>query len=103
MESGVAVIFKILRHYITKDKANTIEKIITKWAPPNKKECADNNPTEAYIRAVVKRTSIKRDVPITVTFDMLNPIVVAICIIENGGSFIAPEIFKKAWELLQNK
>ena len=59
MQYGVRAGFKILRNYITgyhglSAKCNTIEKIITRWAPPK-----ENN-TPAYIAAVEKYTGIPR-------------------------------------------
>ena len=59
MQYGVRAGFKILRNYITgyhglSAKCNTIEKIITRWAPPKE------NDTPAYIQAVEKYTGIPR-------------------------------------------
>lgn len=57
MQYGVRAGFKILKKYITgynglTQKFNTIEKIITRWAPAN-----ENN-TQAYIQRVEKLTGI---------------------------------------------
>lgn len=59
MQYGIRAGFKILQNYITgyhglSAKCNTIEKIITRWAPPK-----ENN-TPAYIQAVEKYTGIPR-------------------------------------------
>lgn len=59
MEWGIRAGFIILRKYIRgynglTEKFNTIEKIITRWAP------ASENNTQAYIEAVAKRTGIPR-------------------------------------------
>lgn len=59
MEWGIRAGFIILRKYIRgynglTEKFNTIEKIISRWAP------SSENNTQAYIEAVVKRTGIPR-------------------------------------------
>lgn len=58
MVYGVRAGFITLRTYICKHKCNTIEKIISRWAPRNE------NDTAAYIRAVAKRTKLATDLPI---------------------------------------
>ena len=50
MEWGLRAAFCILRTYRDKHKANCIEDIITRWAPPSE------NDTDAYIKAVCKLT-----------------------------------------------
>ena len=59
MEWGIRAGFIILRKYIRgynglTEKFNTIEKIISRWAP------SSENNTQAYIEAVVKRTGSPR-------------------------------------------
>ena len=58
MVYGIRAGFITLRTYICKHKCNTIEKIISRWAP--RKE----NDTAAYIRAVAKRTKLATDLPL---------------------------------------
>lgn len=60
MVYGIRAGFITLRTYIRKHKCNTIEKIISRWAP--RKE----NDTAAYIRAVAKRTRLATDLPIRI-------------------------------------
>lgn len=60
MVYGVRAGFLTLRTYICKHKCNTIEKIISRWAPPK-----ENN-TAAYISAVAKRTRLATDLPIRI-------------------------------------
>lgn len=57
---GIRAGFITLRTYIRKHKCNTIEKIISRWAP--RKE----NDTAAYIRAVAKRTRLAIDLPLRI-------------------------------------
>ena len=57
MQYGVRAGFKILKNYMTgfnglAQKANTIEKIVTRWAPPSE------NDTASYISTVEKLTGI---------------------------------------------
>jgi len=78
MAYGYRAIFIILNTYL-KRGLNTIEKIISRWAPPN-----ENN-TEAYINSVVKDTGIPRDKILTNNSgqDYIK-IVTAISKVENG-------------------
>lgn len=52
MEYGIRAAFLILRRYIKRYKRNTVEKIISSWAPSN-----ENN-TQAYIEKVCKETGL---------------------------------------------
>lgn len=60
MVYGVRAGFITLRTYICKHKCNTIEKIISRWAPPKE------NDTAAYIRTVARRTRLATDLPIRI-------------------------------------
>jgi hypothetical protein len=91
MEDGVRAIYMILIHYIKKDGLDTIMEIIHKWAPPVE------NATGSYIKQVCKLTGMTADHPVQPTYEMLKPIVHAICVVENGGDYIDPEIFAMAW------
>lgn len=57
---GIRAGFITLRTYIRKHKCNTIEKIISRWAPQKE------NDTAAYIKAVAKRTRLATDLPIRI-------------------------------------
>lgn len=77
-EEGIAAAENLLKSYISRD-VNTIEKIVSRWAPPN-----ENN-TEAYINQVVKRTGIDRKTPISASdAGTLRKIVHAKIWVENG-------------------
>lgn len=54
MAYGYRAIFVILGTYL-KQGANTIEKIIKRWAPPE-----DNNDTETYIQVVERLSGVSR-------------------------------------------
>ena len=56
---GYRAAFKLLRTYIEKRGANTIGKIIARWAPS-----ADGNNTQAYIDYVCRTTGIPADEPL---------------------------------------
>ena len=82
MPYGYRALFALLREYINKGY-NTIEKIISRYAPGN-----ENN-TEAYINTVVKKSGIDRNTIITFAeINRINDIVAAISFVENG---IAPD------------
>ena len=56
---GYRAAFKLLRTYIEKRGANTIGKIIARWAPS-----ADGNNTQAYIDYVSRTAGIPADEPL---------------------------------------
>lgn len=57
---GIRAGFITLSTYICKHKCNTIEKIISRWAPQKE------NDTGAYIRAVARRTRLATDLPLRI-------------------------------------
>lgn len=80
MENGIRAIAKILKNYQLKYGINTIEGIITRWAPPKE------NPTEKYITFICKKTNIPRNrkLDLTKDEDSLYKIIDAIIHFENG-------------------
>ena len=79
MPHGYRAIFVTLNGYLKKG-FNTIEKIISRYAPPS-----DNNHTDAYIATVEKRTGIPRGLILTAANrEHLKKIVTAISYVENG-------------------
>lgn len=56
---GYRAAFVLIRNYIGLHHANTIGKIVARWAPSS-----DGNNTQAYIRFVSKTSSIKPDTPL---------------------------------------
>lgn len=60
---GLRAGFVILKNYMRRSpRVDTIEKIITRWAPPE-----DGNDTDAYIRTVSKRTGIGQSTRLSFT------------------------------------
>lgn len=55
---GLRAGFILLKRYIDRYKLNTIEKIISRWAPRN-----ENN-TRSYINQVAKRMNVAPDTPL---------------------------------------
>ena len=93
MAYGFRAGFKILRTYIHKYKLDSIEKIITRWAPPSE------NDTGAYIRFVCTRTGRRPMQLIYFTpLDMI-PIVLAMAEMENGLP-IERLYAEEGWDLL---
>lgn len=56
---GYRAAFVLIRNYIGLHHANTIGKIVARWAPSS-----DGNNTQAYIRFVSKTSGIKPDTPL---------------------------------------
>lgn len=99
MEMGLRAGLKLIKNYQTKplllaNKANTIRKIINRWAPTT-----ENN-TQAYIKTVSKRTGLLPDEVIEWT-DKAKIIALteAICYVECGAC-IDPEIISSAYDLV---
>lgn len=99
MEYGIRAGFYILRKYVTgyfglTDKFNTIEKIITRWAPPS-----ENN-TRAYIDAVSKRTGISPYQRIAFGNKKIMCDIVAAMIIQECGQSVERNIIESGYDLL---
>jgi len=86
LENGYRAVLKLLNSYVTKG-FNTIEKIITRWAPPS-----ENN-TAAYINFVSKDTGIS---PAAIIYPSdwftLARIAKSISEIEHAGTLAALEV-----------
>ncbi len=54
-EYGLRALTRVLHTYQTRHRLNTVEAIISRWAPP-----ADNNPTNAYIDNVARSIGVGR-------------------------------------------
>lgn len=99
MEMGIRAGLKLIKNYQTKpllqaNKANTIRKIINRWAPPT-----ENN-TLSYIKTVSKRTGLLPDEVINWQ-DKAKIIALAeaMCFVECGAC-IDPEIISSAYDLV---
>ena len=94
MEYGIRAMIMDLRGDIMKDGLNTIEKLISSYAPDNE------NDTVAYIKVVAKRTGIKFNEKMIADKSTIFKLVEAISFHENGGAFLTNEMIERAWEML---
>lgn len=82
MDFGFRAAVLLLRNYITRGY-NTIEKIITRWAPP-----ADRNNTQHYIQTVCHITSVGGREPLSVQDTRIKEIVWAMAQVEAGKEIL---------------
>lgn len=76
---GIRALARVLIAYQDKHELDTVERIISRWAPPNE------NDTGAYVRAVAQSMGVEIDDIIDVyQYDVMNPLVRAIIKHENG-------------------
>ncbi len=93
-EYGVRALIILLKSYV-KQGHNTINKIITRYAPSH-----ENN-TELYINSVVDGTGIGSDEVINgISKELAFSLVVSIIKMENGGEYITKSIFNRSWSLI---
>lgn len=98
VKSGLRAKMVIIYNYINNGH-NTIDKIITRFAPP-----FENN-TANYIATVVKMTGIAKHFPIVLTDTVLVALCKAILYVENGSTFsglITDNDFKEALAIFDN-
>jgi hypothetical protein len=93
MKFGIRALMKLLIGYINRD-FNTIEKIITRYAPGN-----ENN-TEAYIQAVCNYTGFQRDEVLKPDENTIKKMAYAISHHENGGDYLKIGDVEDAWKLI---
>lgn len=93
MEYGLRAGFVLLRRYIRHYKRQTIEDIISSWAPSN-----ENN-TRAYIDTVVRVSGIPRNEILHYgNKDAMCKLVDAMCYVENG-THVSMEKISKGYDL----
>lgn len=93
MEYGLRAGFVLLRRYIRHYKRQTIEDIISSWAPSN-----ENN-TKAYIDTVVKVSGIPSNRILHYSDkDTMCKLVDAMCFVENG-KHVSMEKITKGYDL----
>lgn len=86
---GLRAGFILLKRYINRYKLNTIEKIISRWAPHN-----ENN-TRAYIDKITKNMGIDPDTPLLYEDqDTICTLVYEMVYVENGQHIQMAEIVK---------
>jgi len=76
MEYGIRAAIVNIRTYLTRG-VNTVEKIISTWAPSNE------NDTQAYIQTVCKLTGFKPSTVISINQDSIYPLVNAMSQVES--------------------
>jgi len=95
MHYGFRAAIVLMRNYITRYKANTIERIITRWAPPS-----DGNRTDKYINDVCRLTGFAGRAPLAATDPRLKDIVWAMAQIESGPAILAyRDDLERGWAL----
>ncbi len=93
-EYGVRALIVNIRTYYNKYGLNTIEKIITKYAPNNE------NQTSKYIADVRKILGLNKNQPFILNKTTISALVMAIDRIENGRKTITKQHLKAAFNLL---
>ena len=93
---GIRAMVKNLQSYQRDRGLNTIQQIVSTWAP-----AADNNDTAAYVAAVYMATGIPPTSPIDTTDRAtMRELVKAMTRVENGRDAVTNEQFNYAWTLL---
>lgn len=93
MAYGYRAMFVVLYTYQHRYGLDTIEKMITRYAPENE------NHTEAYIKAVAERSGVSAHGHITATNgDVMIPIVAAMSAVENGVEAKMHDV-EEGWKL----
>ncbi len=91
---GYRAAFKIIRTYIAKHGCDTVEKIVSRWAP------SSENDTEAYINTVTRKSHLPRDMEINPYSEaQMTALVAAMSAVENGRE---PDLssVEQGWQLL---
>lgn len=93
MAYGYRAIFVLLYTYQRRYSLDTIEKMITRYAPSNE------NHTKAYINVVAERSCVSPQSHVTATNgDVMIPIVAAMSAVENGVDAKRAEV-EEGWRL----
>jgi hypothetical protein len=94
VEHGLRAALINIRTYIQKYKRNTINQIVTKWAPPS-----DGNDTLSYITHVSQMSGFPENQSLTFSKDDMYPVVKAMAWIESLLK-IDKNTFDRAWDLI---
>lgn len=96
MEYGYRAMFVLLHTYARKHGIDTIEKMISRYAPANE------NHTQAYIDAVSEWSGVPATSHLTTTnAEVMIPIVAAMSRVENGVEATMAEV-EKGWQMFIN-
>lgn len=94
MAYGYRAAFRTLRTYINSYGANTLRKIIERWAPPSE------NDTNSYLTTVANYSGVVPDATLSETDTRLKKVVEAMSIVENGSSVSVPiDSLNQGWNL----
>jgi hypothetical protein len=93
-EYGVRALIKNLVYYISKKGLNTVELIISTYAP------AIENDTEAYINRVTRYTGFSRKQLLIAEKATLKKLCKAIILVENGGEYLSDSQFEQAYSMI---
>lgn len=91
---GLRAGFILLKRYINRYKLNTIEKIVSRWAPHN-----ENN-TRLYIEHVAKRMNISPDKPLLYEDQDTMCALVYEMVYEENGQHIAMAEIVRAYQMV---
>ncbi len=94
MSYGIRALIKMLMTYNRKYGLNTVQGIISRYAPSN-----ENN-TSGYINKVCQRLQVSPTTEIQLKGQTLYKLVKAIVWVENGVDFINPQNYKQALSLI---
>lgn len=92
---GVRCCTKLIYNYITKHKANTISKIVHRYAPSSENGLS----TVSYINFVSRKTGFSPDQLLEPTVENIAPIVSAMCEFENGVGtrYVSIDMVRAVW------
>ncbi len=89
---GLRAGFIILRRYIRRYNLNTVQLIISRWAPRSE------NDTNAYVSTVCAKTGLQPDQPINFADqETMTKLVSAMCLVECGQPVDIAQIIKAYW------
>jgi hypothetical protein len=95
MEYGTRAAMINLRTYMNRYGRNTIEQIISRWAP------ASENDTAAYIRFVSQQTGYQSDTELSFQKEIIFNLIDAMSQMENGAGRVIGDLVKeKAWGMV---
>jgi hypothetical protein len=95
MEYGTRAAMINIRSYMNRHGRNTIEKIISRWAP------ASENDTQGYIAFVSQQTGYQPDTVLSFRKEVIFNLVDAMSQMENGAGMLVDDVVKeKAWAMI---
>lgn len=96
-EAGVSAMVRQLDLYRDRNNLNTVQAIISRWAPPNE------NDTAAYVRNVSQALGVAPDAPIDTRDEQTMRRLVVAMARQEGGRPIAPEILDRGLALARSQ